>query len=94
MTIYQSFYSLLINLSLFAALIFGLNGYPFSIILVLFLFVMSLQVLEFNEFSLQQTRPYQKQPIALCAKIFFFIIPSASFLLFSYLLGSLFNNFI
>lgn len=94
MTVYQRFYSLLINLSIFSALIFGLNDYPFSIILVLFLFVMSLQILEFKDFSLHQTRPYQKQSIALCAKIFFFILPSASFLFFSYLIGSLVHNFI
>lgn len=94
MTIYHGIYSLVINLSMISALIFGLNDYPSSILLVLFFCVMSLQIQEFKDFSLHQEKPYQNQSFALCSKVLFFILPSASFLLISYLIGCLVHNFI
>lgn len=94
MSVFQFFFSFLKNLSIFCALIFGLNDYPFSIILVLILFVVSLQLHQFRSFALDQINSGQNEIVTYCKKVIFFILPSVSLLTCSYLIGHSLHEYI
>ncbi|PLX93541.1 MAG: hypothetical protein C0619_04395 [Desulfuromonas sp.] len=94
MSIFQFFFSFLKNLSIFCALIFGLNDYPFSIVLVLILFVVSLQFHQFRTFALDQITPGQNEMVTYFKKVIFFILPSVFLLSCSYLIGHSLHEYI